>query len=125
VRHDPGQGVAGRLSGQEPVAGPTVPAENRVPGNAEDRHDGSLQEHVPSERRVQVRVSRFARLTRVISEFRSRRWMAVSQFKPTYARRAFPCYDEPGYKTPFNVSLGRQGYQMALSNMPCYSSQRL
>lgn len=53
------------------------------------------------------------------------KWMAVSQFKPTYARRAFPCYDEPEYKTPFNISLGRQENQMTLSNMPRYFTQRL
>ncbi|VVC40906.1 Hypothetical protein CINCED_3A003082 [Cinara cedri] len=61
----------------------------------------------------------------VYKERNNTMWMAVTNFKPTFARRAFPCYDEPTYKTPFNISLGRQPYQMSLSNMPLYMSQRL
>ncbi|XP_060860635.1 glutamyl aminopeptidase-like [Metopolophium dirhodum] len=53
------------------------------------------------------------------------KWMAVTQFKPAYARRAFPCYDEPEYKTPFNISLGKRMNQMTLSNMPIYFTQDL
>lgn len=45
------------------------------------------------------------------------RFLATSKFQPTYARRAFPCFDEPSFKSTFNVTLIHdQGYQ-ALSNM--------
>ena len=45
--------------------------------------------------------------------------IATSKFQPTYARRAFPCFDEPSFKSTFTVTLIRPsvGY-IALSNMP-------
>ena len=53
--------------------------------------------------------------------------IATSKFQPTYARRAFPCFDEPSFKSTFSVTLIRpsDGY-IALSNMPVkkeFSSQ--
>lgn len=42
----------------------------------------------------------------------------MMQFKPTYARRAFPCYDEPSYKATFSITVVKKKDQIALSNMP-------
>ena len=46
--------------------------------------------------------------------------IATSKFQPTYARRAFPCFDEPSFKSTFTVTLVRpsEGGYIALSNMP-------
>lgn len=45
--------------------------------------------------------------------------IATSKFQPTFARQAFPCFDEPSFKSTFAVTLVRptDGY-IALSNMP-------
>jgi alanyl aminopeptidase len=41
---------------------------------------------------------------------------AFTQFEAADARRAFPCFDEPGYKTPFDVTLTVPDGMIALSN---------
>ncbi|GIX90473.1 hypothetical protein CDAR_74672 [Caerostris darwini] len=46
------------------------------------------------------------------------RYLATSKFQPTYARQAFPCFDEPSFKSTFSVSLVHEKEYTALSNMP-------
>ena len=43
---------------------------------------------------------------------------AFTQFQVADARRAFPCFDEPGYKTPFDVKITTPVALRALSNAP-------
>jgi len=45
-------------------------------------------------------------------------WYAWSQFEAIEARAAFPSFDQPGYKTPFTVSLTTKPGQLAVSNAP-------
>ncbi|MEZ4394102.1 MAG: M1 family metallopeptidase [Polyangiales bacterium] len=45
-------------------------------------------------------------------------WYAVTDFEPSDARRAFPCFDEPEAKIPFTVELRTPRGLRALSNMP-------
>jgi hypothetical protein len=43
-------------------------------------------------------------------------WYTMTQFEALSARRAFPCFDEPGFKTPWQVTLRVPHGLVALSN---------
>jgi alanyl aminopeptidase len=49
-------------------------------------------------------------------------WYAFTQFEPVSARRAFPCFDEPSYKIPWQVTLRVPHGELALSNTPAVST---
>lgn len=46
------------------------------------------------------------------------RIVAVTDFEPTEARMAFPCFDEPLFKANFSIKIRRESRHIALSNMP-------
>src|SRR5262245_39614479 len=50
-------------------------------------------------------------------------WYAFSQLAPTDARRAFPCFDEPSYKTPWQLTLRIPKGDSAVSNTPIESEK--
>jgi cytosol alanyl aminopeptidase len=45
-------------------------------------------------------------------------WYVYTSFMPIDARRAFPCFDEPGYKAPWELTLHVRRDQVAVANAP-------
>jgi len=45
-------------------------------------------------------------------------WYIFTKFEPVTARRAFPCFDEPSYKTPWQLTLHVPARLGAFSNTP-------
>ncbi len=48
-------------------------------------------------------------------------WYVFSQFEAISARRAFPCFDEPGFKVPWQLTLHVPRHHVAVSNTPVLS----
>jgi alanyl aminopeptidase len=45
-------------------------------------------------------------------------WYTMTHFEPLWARRAFPCFDEPAYKVPWQLTLRVPRTLTALANTP-------
>jgi alanyl aminopeptidase len=45
-------------------------------------------------------------------------WYLFTKFEPVTARRAFPCFDEPSFKTPWQITLRIPSGLQAVSNTP-------
>ncbi|HEY1810952.1 MAG TPA: M1 family metallopeptidase [Kofleriaceae bacterium] len=45
-------------------------------------------------------------------------WYAFTQFESTDARQAFPCFDEPSYKIPWQLTIHTKAPLMVVSNTP-------
>jgi len=48
-----------------------------------------------------------------------------TQFEATSARRAFPCFDEPSFKVPFDVTLTAKAEHVVAANTPVQDEQAL
>lgn len=52
-------------------------------------------------------------------------WYAFSNFEPIAARRVFPCFDEPVWKTPWKLSLIVPAADLAIANAPAIGEDLL
>ncbi|XP_011260493.3 aminopeptidase N-like [Camponotus floridanus] len=53
------------------------------------------------------------------------KWLAATQFSKTYARYAFPCFDEPSFKAKFTIRISRDQKYKCVSNMPLNKTEKL
>lgn len=51
------------------------------------------------------------------------KFLATTHFEPTYARSAFPCFDEPHLKARFRMSIFRDRFHIALFNTPIANTE--
>src|SRR3954451_6559530 len=51
------------------------------------------------------------------------RWYLYTQFEPISARKVFPCFDEPNYKVPWQLTLEVPKQHSAFSNTPPVSEK--
>lgn len=56
---------------------------------------------------------------------KEKRWLATTQFQPTFFRSSVPSFDEPALKARFNISIARPSHMVSLSNMPKIKSVKL
>ena len=50
-------------------------------------------------------------------------WYVFSQFESTFARRAFPCFDEPSYRVPWKLTLHVREGNVAVANAPAVAER--
>jgi len=52
-------------------------------------------------------------------------WYAYTNLEPIGARRVFPCFDEPGWKTPWKLTLDIPAADLAVANAPVIGEDSL
>ena len=107
----------------QPESGPALPAKT-LPGG--DQFLGFQFDRAISGKGV-LHVSYEGKISRnssagIFQEKEDREWYVFSQFEPTDARRAFPCFDEPSFKVPWQLTLHVPKNDLAVSNTPIESA---
>jgi tricorn protease interacting factor F2/3 len=73
--------------------------------------------------KINAQMAGFYRSKYVLEE--QEKYIAVTQFEESDARRAFPCFDHPGSKATFDIEMIVDEDRVALSNMPVTDEERL
>ncbi|KAJ8936471.1 hypothetical protein NQ314_012334 [Rhamnusium bicolor] len=64
-------------------------------------------------------------ISNYINKDGEKRYLATTHFKPTYARTAFPCFDEPQFKAKFRLTIFRDRFHITLFNTPVVNTDDL
>ncbi|KAH9169597.1 leucyl aminopeptidase [Lactarius sanguifluus] len=85
----------------------------------------TFAEELPAGTKATLRLGFESQLTDSMTGYYKSTWdkgiYALTQFEPTDARRALPCWDEPLLKATFSVTLVSRKGTVSLSNMPALS----
>ncbi len=54
-----------------------------------------------------------------------KKWLMTSKLEPTYARKSWPCFDEPSIKATYKISAIHRDDYYAMSNMPVETTKQL
>ena len=85
-----------------------------------------MDEALPANEDITIKLSFNYKLTAGLSGFYlssyttngTTAYLATTQFEPTDARMAFPCFDEPAMKANFTIHITHDCHYTAVSNMP-------
>ncbi len=78
---------------------------------------------------VQLHVEYRGKISRLddrglFSQKEGKNWYAITQMEAIFARRVFPCFDEPGIKVPWQLTLEVPENLQAISNTPVQAETR-
>ncbi|KAH9981908.1 leucyl aminopeptidase [Russula compacta] len=100
-----------------------APIERKIDA-ATQRVSLTFTEELPAGSKATLRIAFEADLTDSMTGYYKSTWKggiyALTQFEPTDARRALPCWDEPLLKATFSVTLVSRKGTVNLSNMPAH-----
>ncbi|KAF8887037.1 leucyl aminopeptidase [Gymnopilus junonius] len=114
------------LKAEQPLADPSV-------DDIQQRVTYQLTDKLPPNSKAQFKIFFSSTLLGDITGYFKSTWVdegktkhyALTQFEPTSARRAFPCWDEPLLKATFSVSMISRVNTINLGNMPVVSDHPL
>ncbi|CAA7267619.1 unnamed protein product [Cyclocybe aegerita] len=99
----------------------------------QERTTFQLTQNLPAGSKAELKIAFSGELTGNMMGYYKSSWehegktkhYALTQFEPTAARRAFPCWDEPLLKSTFSVTMISRADTVSLSNMPAISEEVL
>ena len=78
---------------------------------------GTIYVHLPFNYMLRDELHGFYKSS-YVNDQGQKRFLATTQFEPTDARTAFPCFDEPSFKANFTMHITHGSAYHAVSNMP-------
>ncbi|PPQ65107.1 hypothetical protein CVT24_003068 [Panaeolus cyanescens] len=98
---------------------------------SQERTTYQLSDTLPAGSKAELKIGFSGKLTGSMMGYYKSSWekdgktinYTLTQFEPTAARRAFPCWDEPLLKATFAVTLISRADTVNLSNMPAISEE--